>query len=272
MEMFYNYTPDRDSQPSTLIALDPTLYVAENTNPNTNVIFEGLYTLTLPVSVFNSKGFYSVIIRPKEIRTIITDCGVLAAAPNIKGLVIDSTSIDSKLTVNGGLVGYRIEYINEDGSKVRNFFRIITSSNRCEPVNQNLSNTTQKAIRYRLTDSGSLIFLTLTPSSAPSVKPNLVPFIGEPGQTISIFNTFFNPVMMEIEMVDHDIETLAYGIYGNQTKSIRDGVYTTYDFNNRIYKQYLLYEIRDQFGEPLYEVKEEKSNIDLSKNFDDIRA
>jgi hypothetical protein len=72
-------------------------------------------------------------------------------------------------------------------------------------------------------------------------------------------------------MVEYDIETLAYGLFGNQTKSINDGVYTIYDFQNRIYKQYDLFEIQDKFNnEPLYEVRQSKTSIDLTKDFNTI--
>ncbi len=72
-------------------------------------------------------------------------------------------------------------------------------------------------------------------------------------------------------MVEHDIETLAYGLFGNQSKSITDGKYTIYDFDNNIYKQYNLYEIQDEFtNEPLFEIREEVDEIDDSKDFDDI--
>lgn len=272
MEMFYNFTENRDVPPSSLIALNPSAHITENIDPTDGALFGGLYTLKLPVSVFNQKGFYTIVIRPKQIKTTIVDCGVLAALPNQKGIVLDSSLIENRFNVNNTLVGYRVEYFEPDGTRTRNLFRIITSSNRSEPVNQNLSNTTQKAIRYRLTDNGSLMFLTLTPSSASSVKPNIIPFIGEPGQEIVITNTFFDPVYMEIEMTEHDLETLAYGIYGNQTKSIADGVYTIYNFENEIYRQYNLYEIKDQFNKPLFEVKEEKDNIDLSKEFSSIAS
>jgi hypothetical protein len=103
------------------------------------------------------------------------------------------------------------------------------------------------------------------------VKPNALPYIGVPGQNIIITNTFFNPIMMEIEMVEHDNETIAYALYGNQTKSLDDGIYTIYNFNNGIYRQYNLYEIKDRFtGKPLYEVREEKKIIDQTKDFDSI--
>ena len=90
-------------------------------------------------------------------------------------------------------------------------------------------------------------------------------------QDIIITNTYFNPVTIEVEIVEHDIETLAIGLFGNQTKSLDDGIYTLYNFNNDIYKQYNLYEVKDRFtGKPLYEVKEERTNIDFSKNYRDV--
>jgi hypothetical protein len=50
-----------------------------------------------------------------------------------------------------------------------------------------------------------------------------------------------------------------------------DGIYTIYDSNNNIYKQYNLYEVRDEFNELLYEVRQDRgTNIDYSKNFVNI--
>ena len=38
-----------------------------------------------------------------------------------------------------------------------------------------------------------------------------------------------------------------------------------------IYKQYNLFEIKDQFtGEPVFEIREPRTEIDFSKDFDDI--
>ena len=62
-------------------------------------------------------------------------------------------------------------------------------------------------------------------------------------------------------------------MYGNQTKSMDDGIYTVYDSDNNIYKQYNLYEIKDQFNNLLYEVKQDRGdNIDFSKNFSNITS
>jgi hypothetical protein len=201
----------------------------------------------------------------------------LSALPNVRGLVIDLNSVPSDYRnkfVDQGLVGFRVEYLNSDGTKIPNFFRIITSSFFCEPVIQNLTNTSQKAIRYRYTDTNTnLVFCTLTPSSSPTNKPNAVPYIGQPSQNIIITNTFFNPITLDVEIAEHDFSTLAIALFGNQTKSIDDGIYTMYDSSNNIYKQYNLYEVRDQFNELLFEVRENRgNNIDFSKNFTNITS
>jgi hypothetical protein len=240
-------------------------------------ILGGLYNLTLPADTFNKIGIYTIYVRPAQIRTTILDCGVLSALPNVRGLVIDLNSVPSDYRnkfVDQGLVGFRVEYLNSDGTKIPNFFRIITSSFFCEPVIQNLTNTSQKAIRYRYTDTNTnLVFCTLTPSSSPTNKPNAVPYIGQPSQNIIITNTFFNPITLDVEIAEHDFSTLAIALFGNQTKSIDDGIYTMYDSSNNIYKQYNLYEVRDQFNELLFEVRENRgNNIDFSKNFTNITS
>ena len=277
------YTESRDDTQNfnltTLNAQDVLRPYFNNnaTGGNTLEILVGLYNLKLPADQFNKLGIYTLMIRPNEIRTVITDCGVLSSLPNVKGIVIDLNNVPSEYRnkfVNQGLVGFRVEYLNPDGTKIPNFFRIITSSFYCEPVVQNLTNTVQKSIRYRYVEgSTNLLFCTLSPSSSPTNKPSATPYIGQPNQNIIITNTYFNPISVEIEIVDQDISTLAIALYGNQTKSIEDGIYTIYDSNNNIYKQYNLYEIKDQFNALLYEVRQDRGeNIDFSKAFNNITA
>jgi hypothetical protein len=282
VEIILTYTPSRDDTNNFILTtlnaqdvLRPYFHNSE-TGGNANVeILGGLYNLKLPANQFNKLGIYTLLIRPAEIRTIINDCGVLSSLPNVKGIVIDINQVPTEYAnkfVTQGLVGFRVEYLNSDNTKIPNFFRIITSSFYCEPVVQNLTNTIQKAIRYRYVDGATnLIFCTLSPSSSPTNKPNATPYIGQPNQKIIITNTYFNPITTEIEIADHDISTLAIALYGNQTKSIDDGIYTIYDSNNNIYKQYNLYEIKDQFNNLLYEVRQDRdTNIDFSKSFSNI--
>jgi hypothetical protein len=284
VEIILNYTPSRDETSNFLLTkLDaPSIlrpyFNNSDTGGNPDVeILGGLYNLKLPADVFNRIGIYTLMIRPAQIRTVILDCGVLSALPNVRGIVIDLNSVPSQYRnkfINQGLVGFRVEYLNSDGTKIPNFFRIITSSFFCEPVVQNLSNTSAKAIRYRYTDNNTnIIFCTLSPSSSPSNKPNAVPYIGQPNQNIIITNTFFNPITLDIEIAEHDFSTIAIALFGNQSKSIDDGIYTMYDTQNNIYKQYNLYEIRDQFNNLLFEVRQDRgNNIDFSKNFTNITS
>jgi hypothetical protein len=282
VEIILHYTESRDVTDNFVLKklnaaniLTPYFHNA-NTGGNANVeILGGLYNLKLPASEFNKKGIYTLMIRPAEIRTTILDCGVLSALPNVKGLVIDLNQVPSQYRnkfVNQGLVGFRIEYLNNDGTKIPNFYRIVTSSFYCEPVSNNEVNTSQKSIRYRYVDNPTdLLFLTLSPTSSPSNKPTATPFIGQPDQNIIVTNTFFNPITIDIQMADYDLDTIAIALYGNQTKSIEDGIYTLYDSVGNIYKQYNLFEIRDNVNELLYEVRQDRgSNTDFSKNFTNI--
>ena len=282
VEIIMNYTPTRDATDAFVLStLDaPTIlrpyFNNSETGGNAGVeVLGGLYNLTLPADQFNALGIYTLYLRPAQMRTVITDCGVLSALPNVKGIIIDLSNVPTQFQnkfVPQGLVGFRVEYLNTDGTKIPNFFRVITSCFFCEPVVTNEVNTTQKAIRYRYVDGdANLLFCTLSPSSSPTNKPNATPFIGQPDQEIIISNTFFNPITIEIDMVEYDISSLAIALYGNQTKSIDDGIYTIYDSQNNIYRQYNLYEIRDQFNALLYEVRQTRGdNIDFSKNFTNI--
>jgi len=279
VEIFYSFTPSRENVSDVeLLPLDPAEVLQPANDPNNvSEIFGGLYTLKLPTDIFGSKGYYNIIIRPKQIRTTIQDCAVLIDNQDVKGIVFDINDIDTDLQnrfENGNLVGYRVEYLKEETGtgqdKIQNLFRIITSNNRALPISQNQGNSNASQA-YTFNDNSTSVFCTVSPSSAPSIKPNATPFIGNPQQGVIITNTFFDPVMLEIEMVEFDDETLAYALFSNQTKSLEDGIYTIYNFGNQIYRQYNLYEVKDQFtGKPLYEVREQKFDIDPTKDFDDI--
>ena len=278
VQVFYTYIQDRSVVATNLQAteIDASTVLTPVLHPTrTNDILGGMYNLTLPAAIFSGTGVYNIMIRPMEIVTTVTDCGVLSARPDVRGIVLDTSSTSlsayaSKLS-NGGLSGYRMEYFDTTTNlKTPNLFRIITSANRCEPITENLTNTNQKSIRYRFNDNGSLLFLTLTPSATSNIKPTATPFIGNVGQSILLYNTFFDPIMLEIEMVENTIDTLAIGMYGNQTES-SNGKLTLYNPNdNSIYKQYNLFDILDNYGNPLFKVKQEVTTIDDSLDFNTI--
>ena len=236
---------------------------------------EGMYNLQLPLSEFNKKGFYTVFIKPKEIQAVITDVGALTAFPNVRGLVLDTEMIqnDSIKTLarkNNELVGYRIIYIDENGNR-QNYYRIITSNNKCEPVVSAPNTSSDKSYTYRYEDSSSLIFVTVSPSSAPTFKDNATPYIGKPTQRILLVNTLFEPIQLDIEMTTHDADTISYMLENSQLRDLDNGLVTTFNDNNEIYSQSEHYTLKDQYsGKPIYEVKRNKLNdIDFSQSIDD---
>lgn len=273
VQIFYNYSANRQSPAGAMTELDATSLLQDTSSPlvvnGVNSSFSGFKNLILPADTFSALGIYNIIIRPRELTLSIADCGVLSASPDIKGILLRVSDLPTNLSVENALIGFRIEYYDQNG-KINNLFRIVTSSGRVEPVNQNLNNTNQKAIRYRYNDAGDLIFCTLTPTSSPISLPNKTPFIGSPNQIINLTNTYFDPLHIEVEMVEHDTQTLSYALYGNQSKSVQDGVYTIYDNQNNIYKQYNLFEIQDDNNNPLFEAREIRLNIDETKSFTNI--
>lgn len=278
IDMYYNYVPNRYVNSTDIFKLNSSelldycyLPLDDDNAVGTENILEGLYDLKLPSSIFNQLGIYTIYIRPKVFATTVIDCSVLSALPTIKGIVIDLNVIPEQYRTNNALQGFRIEYLNTNGSKLRNVVRYVVTSNKVSVSVENVGNTNQKAQRYRFDDAGSLLFLQLTPSSSSDVKPNATPFIGNIGQTILISNTYFSPVVVEVEMVENTIDTLANIVAGEQVKDVQNGILTYYDEDRNITHQFNLYEIKESVTDvPLYEVKEKRVTIDTSQNIDTV--
>ena len=236
---------------------------------------EGMYNLQLPLSEFNKKGFYTVYIKPKEIEAIITDVGALTAFPSVRGLILDTEQINNdsikvKARKNNELVGYRIIYLDENGNR-QDYYRIITSNNKCEPVVQAPNSSSDKPYSYRYDDASSLIFVTVSPSSAPTFKENAIPYIGKPTQKILLVNTLFEPIQLDIEMCDHDIDTISYMLESSQLRDLDNGLITTFNSRDEIYHQKEIYTLKDSYnGKAIYEVaKDKKNSIDFTQTIED---
>lgn len=278
-EVFYTYKENRSDINLTVNTLNAVDVLSPLQNPETdNYPVGGLYNLNLPTEFFGAKGHYTVYIRPREIQMNILDCGILTNRTDVRGVIFDLSQAPSELAQafeNNGLIGYRMEYRTDGslGRKIPNLFRIITSNFRVEPISENTSTASQKTIRYRLNDNSSLVFCTITPSASNGIQANTLPFIGFAGQSVRLSNTFFDPVAIHIDVVEHDADTLAYAIYGNQTKSVSDGIITYYDEDNNIFRQVRDYDIKNEFnGNRLFNVRERLLQTDFTKNFDDIRT
>jgi hypothetical protein len=277
ISIFYNYTASRETASNEMFSINaldvltPLALPADQQVSGQENLLEGLYNLKLPATIFNALGIYTLYIKPTTINSTIVDCGVLAALPTTKGILINSNLLPEGLRANNALQGYKVEYINIDGTKLRNVVRYIVTSNKAVPISVNVGNTSQRAQRYTFDDTGNLLFIQLTPSSASDVKPNVTPFIGTAGQSILISNTFFSPLTVEIEMVQNTIDTIMNIVAGNQIKDVTNGILTYYDQNNQILRQFNLYELKDDVTNvPLYEIKEERDNIDETQDFDTI--
>ena len=281
VEIFYHYRPTLNSEDVSyknfkkiedVSSVFTTVEIedsAKNSNgaPFPNAILPGIYNLSLPVNIFGRKGFYTVFIRPKEIYCTITDVGALGAYPDVRGIILDMNNIDNDRAMfgNDNLVGYRVEYLDTNLER-QDYYRLITSNNFAEPITQNLTSSNTNSNAYRFNESGTLVFLTLSPSTSPSFKSSSKPYIGTPNQTIIISNTKFDPVCLRIEICENDFDTIATSIDGNQIRSLDNGLLTTYNDDMEIFKQFEFYTLKDNYNKNAkFEVKKKRtSNIDNS--------
>lgn len=237
---------------------------------------EGLYNLKLPVNYFYRKGFYSVYIKPKEHRLRITNVGTLATERSVRGIVFDSSEtgisdpyIRGLVNSNNGIVGYRIQYLSQNGVDREDYYRIVTSNFRCEPIS-----SSDGSKRYAYNDSSTLVFVTLTPSAAPSFNPNINPYIGSVGQSVILTNTKFSPILLDIEMTEHDSDTISNMLEGSKLRDLDNGLITTFDEDGNIYHQSEHFSVKDEYtGKPMFEANvRRKDDVDFSQeeHFNDI--
>ena len=281
IEIYYTYRANQtvtDSDSLVYKKLDSNILKPSQrigSTDDADTVLEGMYDLELPLSVFNRKGFYNVYIKPKEIRCVISDIGTLAAYNDVRGIVVDTSKISSdnqdKFSENNGLVGYRVVYLNPNTGGRENYYRLVTSNNRCEPMTQSVSNSNDKIVVYRYNDSSTLTFITVTPSVSSTFNANAIPFIGNVAQEVLFVNTKFEPLVIEIEMVDHDADTISNMLEGSQVRDLENGLVTTFNDNNEIYHQSQHYTLKDEYtGEPVYEVKKnQKNDIDFGQTIAD---
>ena len=276
-ELFYFYRPNRSTTAEDFTqfkVLSASNLVASRGDVNGEIedILPGMFNLRLPLDTFNDTGIYTVYIRPKEYTTNLVDVSVLADYPDIRGVVINKNAVDGVTD----LTGYRIEYFDTTVSPAVRTDRafIITSCNFCKPIWVNVSDSVSVPKRYQYTDSSAnLLFCTLTPCSYGDYSPNVAPNIGtgiEEKDKVAIINTKFSPVMIEIEMVEHDAETITTMLEGDTIMDHDNAIMTHYNGNKEIYQQYDFYEQKNALGEPLYTVKKKRENIDSSEDYDNI--
>lgn len=275
VEIWIQYRPNRTYDENTTARFkkvdNPATMLVKAETEDSSVMpdgyLPGLYTLRLPVSEFGNKGFYTVVIKPREFRCTIEKVGNLAAYPNIKGIVINKMSLDEdaqSIFTNGCFVGYRVEYF--DGGNRQDYYRIVTSNNKCEVMSGTLTSVNSDLTSYRFNDASDLMFLTLTPSTSPEFMSNVVPYMGAAGQQIVLINTKFDPICLEIEICENDFDTLALSLDGDQVRSLDKGTVTTFNSDGEIWQQKEFFKSKGNYTtKDVYEVRQKRvDNIDTT--------
>jgi hypothetical protein len=269
VDVLYSYSPSQESVGE--LVLKPMF---DNISPaDFQKLFgaDGVYKMRLPAAVFTDLGYYTILVKPKAFETQILDCSFVVSTVSNQVQVSSRGIVIPNLRINGGnsLVGYQIEYFDSNGQKIRNNFKIITTSDIVSPsTNTNTANPGSKT--YTLDPNGSFLFLTVTPSEGGTISNNKSLNIGTQGQTISISNTFFDPFMLEVQMVDQNIKTLSYGMYGNSTRDLETGIYTIFDETGKIYKQYTLGQKKKLTSNGIVDFRQIRNNVNLNLTFNDI--
>ena len=278
VEMFYFYRPNRSTTApdfERFKKLDVSNLVESHVEmPVNNVedILPGMFNLRLPLDTFNDTGIYSVYIRPKEYLLNLADVSVLADYPDIRGVVINKRDIGDI----SDLTGYRIEYFDTTSEPYKRTDRavIITSCSFCNPVWVSVTDSINIPRRYQYSDSSSdLLFCTVTPCSYGDYSPNANPSIGTgvpEKDYVAVINTKFSPVMLELELVEHDDETITTMLEGDTIMDHDNAIMTHYNANKEIYSQYDFYEQKNTLGEPLYSVKRKREDIESTEDYDNI--
>jgi hypothetical protein len=269
VDVLYAYSPSREDLGE--VTFKP-LYNAINESDLLKMIgVDGMYKLRLPADIFNKIGFYSLMIKPKTFQVTIRDCSYVVTEDETgvqlskKGVVIPA----AQFRKTNGLVGWSVEYIGADGRKIKNLNRIITSSDLVSP-SVNTTTVNRGATTYNLDSTGSNLFLTLTPDEGSIVSGGGATNLGDAGQVILLSNTYFDPISIEVEMVEHDVQTLSYALYGNTTRDNETGTLTYYDENNNVYRQYNLFTQKKQFSQGSIDVRQIRDNINFNQDFQTI--
>jgi len=269
VDVLYSYSTNRETLGDT--QFKPLFNSVTNNEFRKMLGGDGGYKLRLPANIFNKLGFYLLLVRPKTFQTEIVDCSFVITNNDQevqiskKGIVIPKLQFQS----TGSLIGYQIEYFDDNGAKIKNFHRIITSSDVVS-VNPNNNTTVSSSTTYVLDPSGNQLFVTLTPDEASLITNEISADLGKSGQKILLSNTFFDPVMVEVEMVDQSVKTLSYALYGQSTRDLETGVYSIFDEQGNIYKQYNLLTRKKVFTDGNIDIKEERTNISRTQDFFNI--
>lgn len=236
----------------------------------------GNYTLNIPTSVLQKgTGIYTFCIYPKVLNeVVIRDCGIIEDS-EIKGLIFDTSEMESSVASlflnENSLAGYIIKYYENNNTELTpNLFRVATGNYKVKAIStSNNVNQLGASLRYVFDQNSTLVFVGITPNGETDIRFNDSIFIGTPNQKVLMFNTFFTPINIEVEVTDVDLKKLYYGIFGDQTVNYDKGIRTFFDENGNIVLQKDEFTIKDNLNEPLKKVSKIRENIDFTETIND---
>ena len=76
--------------------------------------------------------------------------------------------------------------------------------------------------------------------------------------------------MIELELVEHDADTITYMLEGDQLIDKDRALVTTFNERGEIYHQSEFGAYKDNYGNPLYEFKKHRDNIDFNLSLDNL--
>ena len=114
------------------------------------------------------------------------------------------------------------------------------------------------------------MFCTVTPSTSLSFNTNTLPNIGTVAQTISLINTKFNAICIEVEMVENDAETLATMLNGDQIRDLEHATITTFNKEHEPFSQFSYYTTKNTLGKALYEIKVKEDVTENNIDYDSV--
>jgi|TARA_R110000851_G_scaffold85152_3_gene185292 hypothetical protein len=269
VDVLYSYTASREAPTNPQMI---PLFGAISDNEFKKLTgADGVYELRLPASIFNRLGFYTVLIKPKSFETTIIDCSVVVTNTDTeiqiskKGIIIPKLQFQSP----GSLIGYMIEYFDENGVKTKNFHRIVTTS-EVVSVSANNNNSNASSNTYVIDPNGTNLFLTLTPDERNLISNSQQVNLGNAGQKILVTATSFDPTVIQVEMVDQTVKTLSYALYGNTIRDNATGKYRVFDENGFLFREFNLLTRKSEFTSGNLDYKQRIINPDLTRTFNTI--
>lgn len=274
IEIQFTFQKSYAESPTEFINVNALQFITQTVIPdNIGENNGGLYQFTIPSQFYASRGLgiYNFYIRPKRMRLVIRDCSFLEDNSE-KGIILDLNQMDSYarsiFQVNNKAIGLMITYLDStvNGKLVPNIYRLITSNYRVEPISTSINNTNnQNGIRYRINDNSNLVFLSVSPQTTGLNNQIDNLFIGVPTQGIIVYGTYFDPVMLNVEVTDVDEKLLYDGIFGNQTFNYTNSIRTYYDDDGNIILQKDEYTEKDAFNNPLRKISKVRDVLDFNE-------